>query len=130
MGNKFFLCRRCGNLVGVIHSAGVPLACCGEPMEMLKPNGAGAPGAEKHLPVICKEPGRVLVTVGETLHPMEEDHKIAWIYLQTEKGGQRKSLKPGETPRVAFLLEEDKPVAVFSYCDKHGLWEARLGAEK
>ena len=29
---KFFRCRRCGNLVGLIENAGVPLVCCGEPM--------------------------------------------------------------------------------------------------
>ena len=38
MKAKFYLCRHCGNLVGMIHDAGVPLMCCGEKMEALVPN--------------------------------------------------------------------------------------------
>ena len=29
---KFFICKHCGNLVGMIHNAGVKIICCGEPM--------------------------------------------------------------------------------------------------
>ena len=29
MGEKFFVCEHCGNLVGIIHDAGVPMMCCG-----------------------------------------------------------------------------------------------------
>ena len=129
MDNKFFLCRHCGNLVGAIHNSDVPLICCGEPMEMLKAN-AEESGAEKHLPVVSAQDGRIDVTVGETLHPMEDEHQIEWIYLQTERGGQRKSLKPGEKPHVTFLFEKDTPLAVFAYCNKHGLWKVRLKASE
>jgi len=36
--NKFFYCRHCGNLVEMIHSAGVPMVCCGEQMDPLPLN--------------------------------------------------------------------------------------------
>ena len=36
MNTKFYLCRQCGNLVNLIHDAGVPLMCCGQKMEALK----------------------------------------------------------------------------------------------
>ena len=48
---KFFICKHCGNLVGMIHNAGVKIICCGEPMTELVPNTTDAAG-EKHLPVV------------------------------------------------------------------------------
>ncbi len=27
---RFFVCEHCGNLIGVIHDAGVPMMCCGQ----------------------------------------------------------------------------------------------------
>ena len=35
---KFFVCEVCGNLVGMIHSSGVPMMCCGKKMTELKAN--------------------------------------------------------------------------------------------
>ena len=35
---KFYICRRCGNLVGMIHDSGVPMMCCGQKTEALEPN--------------------------------------------------------------------------------------------
>ncbi|NCU32922.1 MAG: TetR family transcriptional regulator, partial [Candidatus Moranbacteria bacterium] len=34
---KFFICRHCGNLIGMIFNQGVPTVCCGEKMEELVP---------------------------------------------------------------------------------------------
>ena len=36
--------------------------------------------------------------------------------------GQRQELKPGEAPVVSFQLGDDKAVAVYAYCNLHGLW--------
>ena len=57
---------------------------------------------------------------------MAEEHSIQWIYLQTEKGGQRKALLPGEAPEAVFALAGDKPVAAYAYCNLHGLWKAAV----
>ena len=27
--SRFYLCRKCGNIVGLIHGVGVPIMCCG-----------------------------------------------------------------------------------------------------
>ena len=109
MSAKFYICRHCGNLVGVIHDSGVPMMCCGQKMEALEPNTVEASG-EKHLPV------------GAVNHPMAPEHFIEWVYVQTENGGQRKALKPGDDPNVTFSLGDDKAVAVYAYCNLHGLW--------
>lgn len=104
---KFFICKHCGNLVGMIHNAGVKIICCGEPMTELVPNTTDAAG-EKHLPVVEVSGKQVTVSVGSVPHPMTEEHHIAWVYLQTAKGGQRKSLPVGGEPKVTFLLEDDR----------------------
>ena len=115
----------CGNIIGVIHNAGVPMMCCGEKMTELIPGTTDA-AVEKHVPVVSIDGNIVTVKVGEVEHPMLEEHFIQWVYLQTDRGGQRKCLKPGEKPEVKFALCDEKPVAVFEYCNLHGLWKADI----
>lgn len=122
---KFFICRHCGNLVGVLHASGVPMMCCGEKMQQLMPNTVDASG-EKHVPVVCVEGNTVTVNVGSVTHPMAEEHFIQWIYLQSENGGQRKQLNPGDAPAATFALVDDKPVAAYAYCNLHGLWMSQI----
>ena len=124
-GTRFFYCKHCGNIIGMIHNSGVPVVCCGEKMEELIPGTVDA-AKEKHVPVITKKCSKVTVAVGEVEHPMEEKHYIQWIYLQTEKGGQRKCLKPGDAPVAVFSLTDDKAIAAYAYCNLHGLWKADL----
>ena len=123
--NKFYLCRHCGNLVGMIHNSGVNPVCCGEKMTALEPGTVDA-SREKHVPVVTREGDTVKVTVGEVEHPMTEAHSILWVYLQTDRGGQRKCLKVGEAPVVSFALCGEEPVAVYAYCNLHGLWATSL----
>ena len=123
--NKFYICRHCGNIVGLINDSGVPVVCCGEPMEQLVPNTVEA-SQEKHLPVVAVNGDTVKVSVGSAAHPMTAEHSIQWVYLQTENGGQRKCLNPGDAPEVSFALCSDKPVAVYAYCNLHGLWKTEL----
>ena len=122
---KFYRCRHCGNLIGMIHASGVPVICCGEPMEALEPNTVEASG-EKHLPVAVRDGDTVRVSVGSAAHPMEPAHSIQWVYLQTAGGGQRKALKPGGAPEAVFALGGDEPVAAYAYCNLHGLWKTAL----
>ncbi len=122
---KFYICRICGNLVGMIHDSEVEIICCGEPMQELVPNTAEA-AFEKHLPVVKTEGSKVTVTIGSTLHPMVPEHYIQWVYLQTKNGGQRKNLEPGAQPEAVFSVEGDEAVAAFAYCNLHGLWKTEI----
>lgn len=122
---KFYICRHCGNLIGMIQDTGVPVMCCGEKMQPLVPNTVDASG-EKHLPVAQVSGGVVSVNIGSAAHPMIPEHYIQWVYLQTANGGQRKALKPGDAPEVKFCLGDDQPVAVYAYCNLHGLWMTEL----
>ena len=114
MSAKFYICRHCGNLVGVIHDSGVPMVCCGQKMEALEPNTVEASG-EKHIPVVTVKDNTVTVNVGSVNHPMQDAHYIEWVQLVTERGSQRKHLSPSEAPNVVFLLSGDKPLAVYAY---------------
>lgn len=122
---KFYICRHCGNVIHKVHDAGVPVMCCGQKMEELVPNTVDASG-EKHLPVAVVENGVVSVSVGSVAHPMIPEHSIEWVYLEGEKGGQIKYLNPGSAPEVKFQVGDDKPVAVYAYCNLHGLWMVEL----
>ncbi len=124
---KFFICAHCGNLVGMINSSGVPMICCGEPMKELVPNTTDA-AQEKHVPAVKVDGDTITVTVGSVAHPMTDAHYIQWIYLQTDKGGQRRALNPTDEPKATFKLPCacQKPIAVYAYCNLHGLWKAEL----
>jgi len=122
---QFFVCEECNNLVGTIHFSGAPMSCCGQKMKELAANTSDG-AKEKHVPVIKMDGNMVTVEVGSVAHPMTDAHYIQWIYLQTENGGQRKSLRPGDEPKAVFTLHEDKAVAVYEFCNLHGLWKKEL----
>lgn len=119
---KFFRCKHCGNFIGLINNAGVPMICCGEEMEELIPNTVEA-ATEKHIPEVTIDGDIVTVKVGSVMHPSTEEHHIEFIYLETEKGGQRKSIEIGKEPVAKFSVIDDKVVKVFAYCNLHGLWK-------
>ena len=122
---NFYICEKCGNLVGAIHESGVPMKCCGQNMTKIEA-GVVEASREKHIPVAVVEGDKVVVSVGSVAHPMTAEHSIEWVYLQTNKGGQRKALNVGEEPKVVFALADEQPVAVYAYCNLHGLWKAEL----
>ena len=124
-GIRFYLCKHCGNLIGMLHNSGVPIICCGEPMVELVPGSVDA-SREKHVPVISVNGNTVTVEVGTAPHPMTEEHLIQWVYLQTQHGGQRKCLNPGDAPKATFVLDGDQPLAAYAYCNLHSLWMAEI----
>ena len=124
MKQQFFICEKCGNMIAMVKSSGVPVMCCGQKMTELIP-GTSDGAHEKHVPVFTVEGNQVHVKVGEVAHPMLDAHYIEWISLQTKQGSQRKELHPGEAPEACFALcEGDEVEAVYAYCNLHGLWKA------
>ena len=82
---------------------------------------------EKHVPEVKVEDGTVHVQVGSIEHPMLENHYITMITLVTDKKAIRRNLKPGEKPVADFrLVEGENPIAVYEYCNLHGLWVKNL----
>lgn len=126
MATKFYLCATCGNVVIKFVDSGVDVVCCGNRMQELIPS-VNDSVMEKHLPVVESEiNGTIKVKVGSLPHPMTPAHHISFIYLETEHGGQVKYLTPDDTPIAVFCDCKDKPVAVYAYCNIHGLWKTEV----
>lgn len=119
---KFFKCDHCKNVTTVLSGTNKPTICCGEMMHELVAQTADAAG-EKHVPVITRsENNELVVTVGSTEHPMLENHYIQFIVLETETGFRVEYLEPGQKPTAKFY-EDEKVIAVYEYCNIHGLWK-------
>lgn len=122
---KFLKCHVCGNIIIKIHDSGITPSCCNRPMtELQQSSGSGNPDA--HIPVVtCLDDSTIKVTIGRTLHPMTDEHRIRFIYIETNKGGQIHYLK-SESPPEAVFFTNDTPIAVYAYCNIHGLWKADI----
>ncbi len=124
MAVKFYRCRHCGNVVEKLVDSRVPVVCCGEKMEEMIPGTVDA-SAEKHVPVVTRLNDNTLkVEVGSVAHPMLPEHHIAFVYVETENGGIKVNLK--DKPEAVICTGSDKPVAVYEYCNLHGLWKTEL----
>lgn len=120
---KFYHCPHCGKIVAIVKDSGVPTVCCGKEMEELIP-GVSDGVAEAHVPVIKINGNTVTVTIGTRLHPSQADHYIEWILLQTDKGIQKKWLRPGNAPQVDFaVMTGERVQAAYEYCNVHKLWK-------
>lgn len=123
---RFFKCEHCKNIIVMVEDKGVPVVCCGEKMKELSANTSDG-ASEKHVPVVSVSGNAVRAVIGDVNHPMQEEHHIAWIYLETSQGGQMKYLEHTGAPEAVFALAEgEKAVAVYEYCNLHGLWKKEL----
>ena len=119
---RFLKCLICGKIIAVVNDRKIPTFCCGKEMVELIPNTQDG-AHEKHIPVIEINDNIVTVKVGEVEHPMVEAHYIEWIAIQTNKGNQRKVLKPGDKPVAQFaLLPGEELIAALEHCNLHGLY--------
>ncbi len=123
----FYKCSVCGNFVTFVEDkkAGT-LVCCGQDMVELKANTTDA-ATEKHVPAVTVDGNKVKVVVGEVEHPMLEEHHISFIVVETNHGFHKKDLTVGEAPAAEFSLTDgEKVVAVYEYCNLHGLWKKEM----
>ena len=123
----FYKCAHCGNFVTFLteKAAATPM-CCGVKMEEIVANTVDA-AREKHVPEVAIEGNLVKVQVGSVIHPMLDAHYIQFIILETKNGYQKKDLKPGQEPMADFLVAPtDEPLAVYEYCNLHGLWKKEI----
>lgn len=126
MAVKFFKCLTCGNVAVKLFDSKVPMFCCGKKMEELVPNTVDASG-EKHVPVVTKlDGGKIKVEVGSVAHPMVPEHFIAFIFVETDKGGMYVDLKGKQEAVAEITVGDEKVVAVYEYCNLHGLWKVEL----
>lgn len=121
---KFYRCNHCGKILVIVNENQVPTFCCGEEMKELIPGTTDA-AAEKHVPQYEVKGELVTVKVGSVEHPMQPEHFIEWIAVETNAGYQLKYLNPGEAPAREFVLAKGETVKnVYAYCNLHRLWMA------
>ena len=124
MAVKFYKCPHCGNVIQKLVDSKVSVVCCGEKMQELVPNTVDA-STEKHVPVVTRLDDRsIKVEVGSVAHPMTPEHHIAFIYVECEHGGIRVDLT--DKPEAVICTCNSKPIAVYEYCNLHGLWKTTL----
>ncbi len=124
MAVKFFKCNHCGNVITKVVDSKVPVVCCGEKMAELVANTEEA-SVEKHLPVVTKlDSCKIKVDVGSAPHPMLPEHHIAFVYVENENGGIRVDLT--DKPEAVICTCTGRPLAVYEYCNIHGLWKTEL----
>ncbi len=120
--DQVYSCQLCDNVVVVVRGGQGQLVCCGQPMELMDEQTADFT-TEKHVPVIEQIEGGYKVTVGSTIHPMEEAHYIEWIELIADGQSCRKFLQPGDEP-VAIFETAAAEVTAREFCNVHGLWRS------
>lgn len=149
----FYRCEKCGNIVAVVKLGGGTLTCCGQEMTRLTANSTDA-SKEKHVPALVIENGKIKAAVGAVSHPMTPEHFIEWIALAGSNKIEIVNLKPGMEPKAIFEYSfgddetlgdndeivpnceanpcnfvhnnTDKKIAVYAYCNLHGLWKTEL----
>ena len=122
---KIYKCNICMKVIEVFYEVPVPTVCCNEDMELMEANTSDG-AAEKHLPIyqVDKLHEGMTVTVGENIHPMEDNHYIMWIAQVIDNIVTRVDLNPGDEPIGKFKYI--KGSTIYAYCDKHGLWKAEV----
>lgn len=137
---KIYVCKICGNTIDMIDDSGVIPHCCNTQMteEELHTEDQGK---EKHVPVVEAKSVKVegmdcpmqmlCIKVGSEPHPMTAEHQVEWIIVESTKGDYRIRLEPFSKPEVKLLLpESEKVIAVYEYCNIHGLWVKHLTCQK
>jgi len=120
--NEIYKCEICENTVEVLFEGAGELVCCGEPMKKLEEHAKDI-GQEKHVPVFEKMiNGDILVKVGETPHPMTEEHHVKMIEIFTDDGILRKYFEVNQKPEFLVKLNQEIKHAR-EYCNIHGLWK-------
>ena len=107
-----------------LKGAKAPMMCCGEKMMELIPNSTNA-NILKHMPVVYRlDSCKIKVEVGSVPHPMLPEHHVEFIYVKCKKGGIM--VEVSNKSEAIVCTCQDDPVAVYEYCNLHGLWRAEL----
>lgn len=119
---QVYKCELCGNIVEVVHGGDGELTCCNQAMVLQEEKTADA-ATEKHVPVVEESEGGVKVAVGSVPHPMEPEHYIEWIEVQSAGAVEKVYLEPGQSPEAVFAGLSADGLVAREYCSVHGLWK-------
>ena len=120
---QLYKCEICGNVVEIVQEGAPALVCCDQKMDKLEPKTVDE-GNEKHVPVIEKSNGKVLIKVGDVPHPMQDNHYIKFIEVLTDDRVLRVELEPDSEPEAEFDISKEKINEVREFCTVHDLWKS------
>lgn len=120
---EIYRCDICGNVIEIANTGAPALVCCGKPMAKLEAK-SGDEGKEKHMPIIEDMGDKVMVRIGSTAHPMENDHYIVFVEVMTEKEIFKHEFQPGDNPTAMFNIKKSEIKDVREFCNKHMLWKS------
>ena len=116
---KILKCDDCGSIVQLLVK-GDAKTCSEHMLEFpIQTEGEKAP---KHKPVVEIDGNDITVKVGEAAHPMDEDHYIQFILVESDCEHYIKFLEPGDAPEASFTINCTKDLVVLAFCNQHGLW--------
>ncbi len=118
---ELFVCEKCGNVIESVDGKIISANCDCIKKEI---GEMPEPFLMKHVPTYKKIDNKIEVTVGETVHPMEEDHYIVWIAQVTNNTVNKVFLKPGDEPKAKFAYIDGS--VIYAYCNKHGLFKCNV----
>jgi len=122
MALVFYQCLSCGNIAYMAEDSGMTPVCCGEKMIRLEPKTRDN-GMEKHVPsVTWLDECTLRVHIGSVDHPMEEGHHIVFICLEMKDGVEIRRVATRKKACVDFNCCRKDAVAVYAWCNIHGMW--------
>lgn len=122
----FYRCPECGEII-IANSRqnehgsekGYPkISCCGRqhnPLEICTDPKLCADHPMNFVIFGGYERNSARIEVEGGFHPMDEDHRIEWIYMRTFQGGQLKILPPSSRSFANFSFAD---YDAFVYCDR------------
>ena len=113
----FYRCEKCDSIFAKIINGRGEMRCCGEVMRSLKAQKADG---EHSIFADCSG-DNVTVTVGEHSHPMDSEHRIVFIALQTRDRifiRKLNNVRKASTKFSGINCE----FKIYAYCSSHGLF--------
>ncbi len=152
-----YRCAECGEVIVANSLGGRPaklpeIFCCGKahaPLTVCADPNTLAEHPMKFVVFGGYERNSVRIEVEGGFHPMEEGHRIEWIYMRTFQGGQLKILPPNSRSFANFSFADydafvycdrdickmgrehcqflcKRGMSAYAYCSKHGLFRLIL----
>ena len=118
---KILKCDDCGSIVQLL-AKGDEKVCSEHMLSFpIQTEGEKSP---KHKPVVEIDGNDITVKVGEAAHPMDDDHYIQFVVVESNCEQYIKHFKPGDAPEATFTINCTKDMTVLAFCNQHGLWSA------
>ena len=118
---KILKCDDCASVVQLL-AKGDGKVCSDHMFEFpMQTEGEKSP---KHKPVVEVDGNKITVKVGEAAHPMDDDHYIQFVLVESNCEQYIKHFKPGDAPEATFTINCTEDMKVLAFCNEHGLWSA------